>query len=163
MTSETFGAAVVRAICLCLSVIGCATALAQTDETQALPAAQPADQSSAPPPQPTAPSAMPAAVTKTPGGPLRVVDRIVAVVNDEIITNNELQLRMRIAEAQLRRQNIALPARGTLMHQVLERMIVDRAQLQMAKETGVRVDDATVNAAIARIAEQNGMSLPQFR
>jgi peptidyl-prolyl cis-trans isomerase SurA len=50
-----------------------------------------------------------------------------------------------------------------LTRQVLERMIVDRAQLQMAKETGVRVDDGTVNAAIARIAEQNGLSLPQFR
>jgi len=56
-----------------------------------------------------------------------------------------------------------VPARPVLTRQVLERMIIDRAQLQMAKETGVRVDDATVNAAIARIAEQNGMSLPQFR
>ncbi|HTT12531.1 MAG TPA: peptidylprolyl isomerase [Burkholderiaceae bacterium] len=93
----------------------------------------------------------------------RLVDRIVAVVNDEVITNNELQARLRVAEAQLRRQNIALPARPVLMRTVLERMIIDRAQLQMAKETGVRVDDATVNAAIARIAEQNGMSLPQFR
>jgi peptidyl-prolyl cis-trans isomerase SurA len=162
MTSETLGAALARAICLCLSVIG-ATALAQSNETEAPPAAQPADQSSAPPPQPPAPSATPAAVAKTPGGSLRVVDRIVAVVNDEIITNNELSLRMRIAEAQLRRQNIALPVRAVLTRQVLERMIIDRAQLQMAKETGVRVDDATVNAAIARIAEQNGMSLPQFR
>jgi peptidyl-prolyl cis-trans isomerase SurA len=68
-----------------------------------------------------------------------------------------------MAETQLRRQNIALPARPVLTRQVLERMIIDRAQLQLARETGVRVDDATVNAAIARIAEQNGLSMPQFR
>jgi len=85
------------------------------------------------------------------------------VVNDEVITSNELQARLRIAESQLKRQNIALPARPVLTRTVLERMIIDRAQLQLARETGVRVDDATVNAAIARLAEQNGLSLPQFR
>ncbi len=116
----------------------------------AVPAAQPVV---APPPTD---------VTKS-GGTSRLVDRIVAVVNDEIITNTELQQRMKVAEAQLKRQNIALPARPVLQRQVLERMIIDRAQLQMARETGVRVDDATVNAAIARIAETNGMTLPQFR
>lgn len=110
-------------------------------------------------------AAPPSAATATKSGPAssRLVDRIVAVVNDEIITNNELQQRLKVAEAQLKRQNIALPARPVLIRQVLERMIIDRAQLQMARETGVRVDDATVNAAIARIAESNGMTLPQFR
>jgi peptidyl-prolyl cis-trans isomerase SurA len=70
---------------------------------------------------------------------------------------------VQIAEQQLRRQRIAPPARDVLTRQVLERMIVDRAQLQLARETGVRVDDATVNATIARIAEQNGLTLPAFR
>lgn len=91
------------------------------------------------------------------------LDRIVAVVNDEVITGVELQARVQIAEQQLRRQKINPPARDVLTRQVLERMIVDRAQLQLAKETGVRVDDATVNATIARIAEQNGATLPVFR
>jgi peptidyl-prolyl cis-trans isomerase SurA len=93
----------------------------------------------------------------------RALDRIVAVVNDEVITANELELRMRIAEQQLRRQNIALPPRDVLQRQVLERIIIDRAQVQLSRETGVRVDDATVNATIARIAEQNRLELPQFR
>jgi peptidyl-prolyl cis-trans isomerase SurA len=93
----------------------------------------------------------------------RTLDRVVAVVNEEVITLNELNLRTRVAEGQLRRQNIPLPPPEVLRRQVLERMIVDRAQVQLARETGVRVDDQTVNAAIARIAEQNGMSLPQFR
>lgn len=98
-----------------------------------------------------------------PAATTRLLDRIVAVVNDEVITQVELQARVQIAEQQLRRQRINPPARDVLTRQVLERMIVDRAQLQLARETGVRVDDATVNAAIARIAESNGLSLPAFR
>jgi peptidyl-prolyl cis-trans isomerase SurA len=93
----------------------------------------------------------------------RTLDRVVAVVNDEVITMNELNLRTRVAEGQLKRQNIPLPPADVLRRQVLERMIIDRAQVQLAKETGVRVDDQTVNAAIGRIAEQNNLSLPQFR
>ena len=93
----------------------------------------------------------------------RLLDRIVAVVNDEAITNVEVSLRVRIAEQQLQRQKIPLPANEILRRQVLERLILDRAQLQLARESGVRVDDATVNAAMARIADQNQMSLPAFR
>jgi len=68
-----------------------------------------------------------------------------------------------VAEGQLRRQNIPLPPAEVLQRQVLERMILDRAQIQLSRETGVRVDDQTVNAAVARIAEGNGLSLAQFR
>ena len=93
----------------------------------------------------------------------RPLDSIIAVVNDEAITASELDARTRVAVAQLRRQNINPPPPAVLRRQVLERMIVDRAQLQLARETGVRVDDATVNAAVARIAEQSGMSPQQFR
>jgi len=92
----------------------------------------------------------------------RPLDRIVAVVNDEAISESELQARLRFAQAQLRRQKINLPPDAVLRRQVLERMIVDRAQLQLARESGVRVDDATVNATVARMAEQNGMSPQQF-
>jgi len=104
------------------------------------------------------PAAAPAA-----GATSRSLDRIVAVVNDEAITESELDARTRVAMTQLRRQNIQAPPAAALRRQVLERLIVDRAQIQLARETGVRVDDATVNAAIARIAEQSGVSLPQFR
>jgi peptidyl-prolyl cis-trans isomerase SurA len=91
------------------------------------------------------------------------IDRIVAVVNDDIITVSELRLRMRAAEVQLQRQKIQPPPKEVLERQVLERMIVDRAQLQLARETGVRVDDATVNAALGRIAEANNMTIPAMR
>ena len=66
-----------------------------------------------------------------------------------------------MAEVQLRRQ-IQPPSADVLERQVLERMIVDRAQLQL-RETGVRVDDATVNATLGRIAESNGMSVQALR
>ena len=112
---------------------------------------------------PLQPAAKPAASAATARTDDRLLDRIVAVVNDEVITASELRLRINIAEQQLRRQRIAMPPRDVLQRQVLERMIVDRAQVQLARETGVRVDDATVNAAVARVAEQNNLALPQFR
>ncbi|MEP6607046.1 MAG: peptidylprolyl isomerase [Burkholderiaceae bacterium] len=108
-----------------------------------------------------APTTTPSASATRPAP--RPVDRIVAVVNDEVVTANELRTRARIAESQLRRQKIQPPPTDVLERQVLERMIVDRAQLQLARETGVRVDDATVNATLGRVAEANGMTLQALR
>lgn len=92
-----------------------------------------------------------------------LLDRVVAVVNDEVITAHELQLRLNVARAQLTKRNIALPSAQTLERQVLEQLILQRAQLQLARETGVRVDDVTVNGAIGRIAEQNDMTVAVLR
>ncbi|MDQ3188654.1 MAG: peptidylprolyl isomerase [Pseudomonadota bacterium] len=129
---------------LILRLIGLALLLAAADATTAQG------------PQSTAPAA---AARPT----ARPVDRIVAVVNDEVVTANELRTRARLAEVQLRRQKIQPPSAEVLERQVLERMIVDRAQLQLARETGVRVDDATVNATLGRIAESNGLSVQTLR
>jgi peptidyl-prolyl cis-trans isomerase SurA len=112
--------------------------------------------------QPAGPASA-AAAAVTPRPTPRAIDRIVAVVNDEVVTANELRTRARMAEAQLRRQKIQPPAADVLERQVLERMIVDRAQMQLARETGVRVDDATVNATLGRIAESNGLSVQVLR
>ena len=112
--------------------------------------------------QPVGPASA-AAAAATPRPAPRAIDRIVAVVNDEVVTANEVRARTRMAEVQLRRQKIQPPAADVLERQVLERMIVDRAQLQLARETGVRVDDATVNATLARIAESNGLSVQALR
>ena len=111
--------------------------------------------------QPGAPTARPQPAPRS--GNARQLDRIIAVVNDEVITSNELRMRAAVAEAQLRRQKIQPPPREVIERQVLERMIVDRAQLQLARETGVRVDDGTVNAAIGRVAESNGLTVPALR
>ena len=116
--------------------------------------------------QPAGPAAAAAAAATprpAPASAPRAIDRIVAVVNDEVVTANELRARARVAEVQLRRQKIQPPSADVLERQVLERMIVDRAQLQLARETGVRVDDATVNATLGRIAESNGLSVQTLR
>jgi len=94
---------------------------------------------------------------------VRPIDAIVAVVNNEVITGQELEARMQIVESRLKSQGVAVPPRDQFQKQLLERMIVDRAQLQLAKESGLRVEDPLLDAAVARIAEQNGLTLADFR
>ncbi|MFC5772247.1 peptidylprolyl isomerase [Thauera sinica] len=91
------------------------------------------------------------------------VDRIVAVVNNEVITQQELRSRIDQTVRQLKRQNVELPPDDVLERQLLERLIVERAQLQLARETSLRVDDATLERAIARIAESNKLGIDQLR
>jgi peptidyl-prolyl cis-trans isomerase SurA len=91
------------------------------------------------------------------------VDRVVAVVNDEVITRHDLRLRLDSALAQLKRQGVQSPPRDVLERQVLERLVVDKLQLQLARDMGLRVDDAQLDQALQRIATGNRMSLPQFR
>jgi peptidyl-prolyl cis-trans isomerase SurA len=70
---------------------------------------------------------------------------------------------MQLVESRLKSQGVALPPREQFQQQLLERMIVDRAQMQQAKESGIRIDDPLLDMAVARIAEQNGMTLQAFR
>lgn len=91
------------------------------------------------------------------------VDRVVAVVNSDVITSFELRSRVATVERQLQEQRVQAPSRDVLQRQVLERMITDRVQLQLARETGLRVSDIELDAAIRRIAEGNRMPLPDFR
>jgi len=91
------------------------------------------------------------------------LDRIVAVVNQEVITRRDLDDRLKVVLNQLRQQGTPLPPAGVLEKQVLERMIYSYVQLQLAKETGLRVDDGQLDKAIARIAEDNKISLAQMR
>ena len=99
---------------------------------------------------------------KAPGSVV-LVDRIVAVVNSEVITSGELAERVKVITQQLRQQGTSLPPAELLQKQVLERIITDRLQLQLAKETALRVDDLQLDRTVARVAEGNKMSLTQFR
>jgi peptidyl-prolyl cis-trans isomerase SurA len=92
-----------------------------------------------------------------------LVDRIVAVVNKEVITLSELSAAVAGAERQLRRQGTAAPERAALERQMLERLILDKAQLQMARDTGIRIDELQLDRAVQRIAENNKMTLADFR
>jgi peptidyl-prolyl cis-trans isomerase SurA len=92
-----------------------------------------------------------------------IIDSIAVVVNDDVITKNEIAARVRGVEQRMKGQNAPMPDAADLQRQVLERMIVERAQLQMAKEMGVRVDDQMLDRAIGRIAEQQKMSVQDMR
>jgi len=94
---------------------------------------------------------------------IALVDRIVAVVDKEVITLSELNDAIAMAERQLRRQGTAAPPREVLERQMLERLILDKAQLRLAKETGIRVDDLQLDRAVQRIVEENSMTLAEFR
>jgi len=108
-------------------------------------------------------STVAAAAPAVAGERVQPVDRIVAIVNDEVITAYELQQRQDQVLAQLRKQGTALPEIPVLRRQVLERLIVEAVQVQLAKQTGMRVDDGQLDQALQRIARENGMSLEAFR
>jgi peptidyl-prolyl cis-trans isomerase SurA len=92
-----------------------------------------------------------------------LVDRIVAVVNKEVITLSELNEAIALAERQLRRGGTAAPPRDVLERQMLERLILGKAQLQLARDTGIRVDELQLDRAVQRIVDENSMTLAEFR
>ncbi len=98
-----------------------------------------------------------------PGGEPAVIDRIVAVVNDGVILDSELDAFVRTIQAQLRERSTPLPPEEVLRKQALERLVIQRLQMQLAERTGIRVDDETVNRAVRSIAQRNNLTLEQFR
>ena len=104
-----------------------------------------------------------AAVVTSPAHAVVLVDRIVAVVNKDVVTYSELNEAVGMAERQLRRQGTPPPERAVLERQMLERLIVDKAQLQLARESGLRIDDLQLDRAVERIAQSNNMTLADFR
>ncbi len=93
-----------------------------------------------------------------------VIDWVVAVVNDDVITRKELDGRLRVVVQQLQKQGTPLPPPEVLEKQILERMITDMLLAQFAEENGVRVDDTQLDLAITRIAQQNNFpSQAEFR
>lgn len=98
-----------------------------------------------------------------PASRIKLIDRIIAVVNNEVITQHEFQSKLKQIQAQLKQQGTPLPPEGVLDKQVLERMIGDRTQTQLARETALRIDDLQLDRAIERIAEDNRMPMAKFR
>lgn len=123
-----------------------------------------ADRPSAKPAKAVAKAGNLQSVKPDPQQQVAVVDSVVAVVNDDVITRYELDDRLRSVVRQLQKQGTPLPAPGVLERQLLERMITDMLQMQFAQETGVRVDDTQLDQAISRIAQQNNFpALAEFR
>ena len=101
-----------------------------------------------------------------PAAPLRPspkivqVDRIVAVVNDQVITQNDLNDRLATVTRNLQKQGTELPPQETLTKQLLERMINDLIQVQLAKETGIKVDDAQLDKTMQ---QQHGFKIAKVQ
>ena len=136
-----------------LSALSCGQAAAQA---AAKPAAAPAKPAAAPA-KPGSGFLPPAADNAN------VIDSIAVVVNDEVITRNEIAARVRAVEANMKAQKAPMPDAANLQRQVVESMIVERAQSQLAKEMGVKVEDQMLDRAIGRIAEQQKMSVQELR
>lgn len=91
------------------------------------------------------------------------LDKIIAVVNDEVVLESELIDMQNTVRQQLRQRNASIPPSDVLRRQVLERLIMQKIQLQKADEVGIRVGDDALNAALKQIAQNNNMTLRQFR
>ena len=147
-----------RALTLCVAALLSLPAAAQFKPGFA--PARPAPEAGARPAAGATPGASARSVTSAGA---RQVDSIAAVVNGDVITRNDLAQRVRIVERRMRAQKIATPPREQLEQQLLERMISDRALMQVAADTGIKVDDQLLDRAVARIAEQNKLSVTDFR
>jgi peptidyl-prolyl cis-trans isomerase SurA len=91
------------------------------------------------------------------------MDRIIAVVDQSVITERELLDRIESVKAQMIKKGAEVPPEDVLQKQILERLIVDNLQLQLAAQTGIKVDDNQLDKTIERIAEQNQLTLPAFK
>jgi peptidyl-prolyl cis-trans isomerase SurA len=90
------------------------------------------------------------------------LDRILAIVNDDVITATRFQGRLAEARKQLAAEKIAEPPEAVLSRQILERLILERIQLQMAERAGLRVTDAEAEQALERIAGRNKLTVEAF-
>lgn len=91
------------------------------------------------------------------------IDRILIVVNDEIVTAREVETRLSTVRTRLSAQKVSLPPDNILRRQVMERMVVERLQLQAARQAGLSVSDERLERAIRQIAEQNRKSPEDLR
>jgi len=96
-------------------------------------------------------------------GPRHTVNRIVAVVNDDIILSSELDNATRAIEKQLQEKGTPLPDQAVLDKEVLDKLIMESLQLQLAATNGITIDDSQLNAEIKELAENNGVSMTEFR
>ncbi|MEI6547659.1 MAG: SurA N-terminal domain-containing protein, partial [Burkholderiales bacterium] len=92
-----------------------------------------------------------------------LIDRIVAIVNAEAITDRDLRQKIDAISRRLTTQGIAMPPQQELQRQVLERMVGDAAQQQAARDLGIRIDEVTIDRAVARVAQESQLSVAQFR
>lgn len=91
------------------------------------------------------------------------LDRVVAIVNDGIVLQSELNERITLIQAQLRERRTRAPEASILRKQVLDRLVLESLQIQLAQERGIRISDRQLAMALENIASQNKLTLEQFR
>ncbi|KAA3629608.1 MAG: molecular chaperone SurA [Proteobacteria bacterium] len=104
-----------------------------------------------------------AALAATQRSEVTTLDRIVAVVNDDVIVASELEGKIQELSKRLTQQATRLPPEDVLRRQLLEREILNRIQLQLAARSGITVDDPSLNNAMRELAQRNKLTLDQFR
>jgi peptidyl-prolyl cis-trans isomerase SurA len=90
-------------------------------------------------------------------------DFIVAVVNQEVVTNSEVQSHLQRVMDQVRRDRQPVPNREALLRQIVDQLVNERAQLSMARDYGVKIEESEIDRAVTNMAEQNQLTLTQFR
>jgi len=93
----------------------------------------------------------------------KLLDRIVAVVENDVIMESELRQRVSVLVKQFEGKPEALPPQDVLLDQVLQRLIVERLQLQVAEQRGIQVDELSLDQTMRNLAKRNRMTLEQFR
>ena len=91
-----------------------------------------------------------------------MLDKVVAIVDDDIVLNSELQQRMATINEQIATSGTQAPPQEIILQQVLERLISERLQLNMGYKAGIRITDEELNSAILRVAQSNGLSIAQY-
>ncbi len=94
---------------------------------------------------------------------LELLDQVAAIVDDDVVMESELEQRINQVKAQISSQDRPLPPADEMRRQILNQMIVENLQLQMARRAGVRISDAQLNDAMTRVAAQNNLNLEEFR
>ena len=94
---------------------------------------------------------------------IELLDQIVAIVDDDIILTSELQERVQGVRSTMESRGVEVPPDDVLIRETLDRLILDSIQLQLANRYGVRIPDQQLDEAMTRLAQQNKLTLEQFR
>ena len=101
--------------------------------------------------------------TRELGGTGEFIDGIAAIVNDGVILRSEVEQQLELIIANLEKQEGRLPPRDVIQEQVMERLIIQRVQLQRAERFGVRISDEALNATITNVAQNNQVESKNIR
>lgn len=103
-----------------------------------------------------------ATVSVTASAQLEILDRVAAVVDEDVVLESEVQRRLASIYTQIQQSGTQPPPQDVLLQQVLERLISERLQLNMGYDAGVRITDAELNEALGRIASSNELTMEQY-